>query len=463
MQQGHPIKDTGRAGDRPSDPLRWLLKVEPGEGGRLAWSCGYFFCLLGGYYILRPFRDEMGAAGGVDNLKWLYLGTLGSMMVASFLFAGLTTRFPRGRFIPFVYRFFAINLLIFFALLKLMPAAGQVHLGRVIFVWTSVYNLFVVSVFWSFMADVFTNPQGKRLFGFIAMGGTLGHICGSYVAEHYAQELGAVNLLLITVVLLEAACFCVGRLNAIARRRAEVGGVAAVPRSPDSSGPPAGDGDRGDRPIEGGPFAGLGLVLRSPYLLGIALFMLFYTVTSTFLYITRLEVGLLWSDDPDARVAFYARINLWTGVLTMLGQIFLTSRLMGRLGVGLTLGILPAITFVGFAILGTSFVRPELLATVWVLMLFETIRRAGNFAFSRPAREVLYTVVGRQEKYKAKNLIDTFVYRAGDQVGVWAHAGLSIFLGAAAIAFAVVPLAAVWFALALALGGRQRSLAAGNR
>ncbi len=459
MQQGHSTKDTGRAGDRPSDPLRRLLKVEPSEGGSLAWSCAYFFCVLGGYYILRPFRDEMGAAGGVDNLKWLYLGTLGSMVVASFLFAGLTTRFPRGSFIPYVYRFFAINLLIFFALLKLMPAAGQVPLGRVIFVWTSVYNLFVVSVFWSFMADVFTNPQGKRLFGFIAMGGTFGHICGSYVAEH-SQDLGAVNLLLITVVLLEAACFCVGRLNAIARRRAD---VADGPRSPDSSLPSTGDEGRGDRPIEGGPFAGLALVLRSPYLLGIVLFMLCYTVTSTFLYITRLEVGLLWSDDPDARVAFYARINLWTGVLTMLGQIFLTSRLIGRLGVGLTLGILPAITLVGFAILGTSFVHPELLATVWVLMLFETIRRAGNFAFSRPAREVLYTVVGRQEKYKAKNLIDTFVYRAGDQVGVWAHGGLSIFLGAAAIAFAMVPLAAVWFAVAIRLGRRQRSLAAGNR
>ncbi len=459
MQQGRPIKDTDRAGHRPSDPLRRLLNAEPGEGGSLAWSSAYFFCLLGGYYILRPFRDEMGAAGGVGNLKWLYLGTLGSMVVASFLFAGLTTKFPRGSFIPYVYRFFAINLLIFFALLKLMPAASQVHLGRVIFVWTSVYNLFVVSVFWSFMADVFTNPQGKRLFGFIAMGGTFGHICGSYVA-HYAQDLGAVNLLLITVVLLEAACFCVGRLNASARRRAD---VADVPRSPDSSLVSPGDRGRGDRPIEGGPFAGLGLVLRSPYLLGISLFMLCYTVTSTFLYITRLEVGLLWSDDRDARVAFYARINLWTGVLTMLGQIFLTSRLIGRLGVGLTLGILPAITLVGFAILGTSLVNPELLATVWVLMLFETIRRAGNFAFSRPAREVLYTVVGRQEKYKAKNLIDTFVYRAGDQVGVWAHAGLSIFLGAAAIAFAVVPLAAVWFAVALALGGRQRSLAAGNR
>ncbi|MHC4711402.1 MAG: MFS transporter, partial [Planctomycetota bacterium] len=182
---------------------RWF-KVQPGELGALAWSCAYFFCLLAAYYILRPQREAMAAAGGVRNLKWLYLGTLTAMLISSLIFAAVTTRYSRGKFIPYVYRFFMANLLIFYALLLALPETSHVALGRVFFVWVSVFSLFVVSVFWSFMADIFTNPQGKRLFAVIAMGGTLGQIFGSFVSTRYAEQVGAVHLLLVSVVLLEA-------------------------------------------------------------------------------------------------------------------------------------------------------------------------------------------------------------------------------------------------------------------
>jgi AAA family ATP:ADP antiporter len=413
----------------------------------LAWSCAYFFCLLAAYYILRPQREAMAAAGGVRNLKWLYLGTLTAMLISSLVFAAITTRCSRGKFIPYVYRFFMANLLVFYGLFLALPESSQVGLGRIFFVWVSVFSLFVVSVFWSFMADIFTNPQGKRLFAFVAVGGTLGQICGSFISTRYAQQVGAVHLLLISAVLLEAACWCVYRLNAVARPLSTAAGPAP----------------RAEAPVGGGAFDGLKRVARSPYLLGICLFILCYTITSTFLYFTKIEIGTRQAADADGRVAFFANIDFYTGVLTVLAQVFLTSRLIARFGVGVTLGVLPLITLAGFALLGLGFVRPEALNVVAVLVAFEAVRRAGNFAISRPAREVLYTVLPREDKYKSKNVIDTFVYRGGDQVGAWTYDGLlALGLTSAAICFTIVPVAAGWFVVALLLGRRQRALAGAN-
>ncbi len=422
-----------------------LFKIEPDEIAALVWSCAYFFCLLCGYYILRPLREAMAAAGDVRNLKWLYLGTLTSMLVASVVFAAITTRYPRRTFIPIAYRFFAVNLLIFFVALTMLPESSQVHLGRVFFVWVSVFNLFVVSVFWSFMADLFTNAQGRRLFAFIAVGGTLGQICGSLVARHLAEPLGAVNLLLVTVVLLECACRVVNVLN----RQ-----TPAIPLPAPSANPQ-------QAPVGGGALAGLKRVFSSPYLTGIAIFIVCYTISSTFLYVTKIQVGTQHTTDQDGRVAFFANIDFWTGVATVLAQVFLTSRLIARLGVGPTLGVLPLITLIGFGLLGVAFWRPGTLDIVWVLVAFEATRRAGNYAISRPAREVLFTVVPREDKYKAKNVIDTFVYRAGDQIGIWVADGLmALQWTAAALCFTMVPWAAGWLAVGLVLGRRQRELAA---
>ncbi len=435
--------DEGQVAGSPRSPATRLLGVERGELGVLALSTAYFFCLLSGYYIMRPFRDAMGAAGGVDQLKWLYLGTLGSMLVASAAFGAVAARWGRGAFIPWVYRFFILNIAVFFVLLRSVEdGPARVWLGRVFFVWVSVFNLFVVSVFWSFMADVFTSPQGKRLFGVIAVGGTLGQIGGSFGASRFAEAVGAVNLLVVSALLLEAACWCAHALNAIAEARRAPAARAAAP-------------------IGGGALAGARRLLESPYLAGIALFVFCYTITSTFLNVTKLDVGSRAAAGEDARVRFFAAIDFWTGVATIAAQVLLTGRLMSRFGVGLTLAVLPGVTLAGFLALSASFARPDWLSVVVALTVFEALRRASNYAVSRPAREVLYTVVGRQDKYKSKNFIDTFVYRAGDQVGVWAYAGLAALeAGGAVIAIAATPVAAGWLVLAGALGRRQRELSA---
>ncbi len=432
----------------PAKPFssRWF-KVEPGEIAALAWSCAYFFCLMSGYYILRAFRDAWGAASGARNLPWLYLATAASMLVASIVFAAIMTKLSRRRFIPYAYRFFIVNLLLFLVLFKVTPDDSQIWLGRTYFVWVSVFNLFVVSVFWSFMADVFTNVQGKRLFAIIAVGGTFGQICGSLIAGQLAGRVGGTeNLLLLSMAFLEAACWCVYRLNAIAVARGTGAGTDAAPR--------------GDEAIGGGPLDGLVRIARSPYLAGIALFILCYTMTSTFLYATKIMIAVQETADQVTRIAFFARIDFWTGIVTIFAQLFLTSRLMARFGVGPTLAVLPAVTLLGFALLGIGLARPEWLPAVVLLTAFEAVRRASNYAVSRPAREVLYTVVARQDKYKTKNVIDTFVYRSGDQVGIWAHAGLlALGLTLPGVCLAVIPFAAGWLLLALVLGRKQRVLA----
>ncbi len=436
---------TSRASvSRPSPWWSRLLPVEPGEWSALLWSCAYFFCLLSGYYILRPVRDAFGAAEGAGRLKWLYLASAGSMLVSGIAFGAIAARLPRRRFIPIAYRFFALNIVIFFVLFRVLPDAAVVHAERAYYIWVAVFNLFMVSVFWSFMADVFTNSQGRRLFGFIAVGGTLGQVCGSLTQVHLAERVGADSLLLVTAVLLEAACLCVRRLDAIAARG---GGVPVRPAA--------------EVPLGGGALAGLRHIIRSPYLLGISLFILCYTISSTFLYFTKVQITAERSADPDARVAFLAGIDSWTGVLTILAQVFLTSRVIARLGVGLTLGVLPVVTLIGCSLLAERILQGGAATAATVLVAFEAVRRASNYAFSRPAREVLFTVIPTEDKYKAKNLIDTFVYRTGDVVGAWGFAWLlaAAWTTGAAILL-MVPLSAAWLVLALLLGRRQRALAA---
>ena len=405
-----------------------LVAVERGEFKAALLSAAYFFFVLCSYYVLRPIRDEMGVAGGVDNLPWLFTGTLVVMLVANPLFAAVVARYPVRRFIPLTYRFFGLNLLVFWAVLTLAGDAADVWVGRAFFVWLSVFNLFVVSVFWAFMADNWNTARAKRLFGFIAVGGTLGAIVGAGVTALLAAAAGPTNLLLVSVVLLEAAVQCARRF-----RGSDAPAAAAL--------------DQG--PIGGGVFAGIAHVARSPYLLGICAYMLLYTVAATVLYFQQAEIAASQFDDRIARTQFFAGIDLAVNVLTVVVQVFLTARVIAWFGVGATLAFLPALFVVGFIGLGTW-------PTVAVLVAFQVLRRAGNFALARPARETLYTVVSREDKYKAKNLIDTFVYRAGDQVGAWGYAALTATgLGLAGIAFAAAPLAALWVAVAVWLGRAQ--------
>jgi ATP:ADP antiporter, AAA family len=420
--------------------LRRLVQVEPRESRALAWSFAYFFCLLCGYYILRPLRDEMGIAGGVQQLQWVFTGTFVAMLVAVPIFGAVAARFPRRRFLPWVYYFFITNILLFYVLFH--SDLGQVQVARAFFIWTSVFNLFVVSVFWSFMVDLYTNAQARRLFGVIAAGGSAGAIVGPSLTALLAAPLGPVNLLLISALLLAMAVVCIHRLVH----------WADSSHATTSASPPSSEPTGADEPMGGGVFAGIKLALRTPYLLGICLFIWLYTTLSTFLYFEQAHIVAAAFTDPAKRTTLFAAIDLAVNVLTILTQVFLTGRIMTWLGLPMTLALIPVLMACGFIGLGFA-------PMLTVLVAFQVIRRAGNYAIARPAREVLFTVVGREAKYKAKNFIDTVVYRGGDAVSGWVFVGLKgLGLGLSAIAFIAVPIAVAWIAVGYLLGKKQEVL-----
>ena len=443
--------------------LSRIVSLRPGEGRHVAWAWLYLFAVFTAYYVIRPIRDEAGVAGGVANLSWLFTGTLLAMMAVNPPFAALVAKLPRSRFIGVTYRFFMLNLLVFLVLFRTITGDGNVWVGRAFFIWTSVFNLFVVSVFWSFMADLFTNEQGKRLFGFIAAAATVGGIVGSLVTASAVESLGVPALLLVAALLLELGVFASRRLGAIRGPRdadaASWGGVVpqlATPARRDAPhpSPPGAAGEA--RAIGGGVLSGVTHALGSPYLLNICLYMLLYTILSTFLYFQQAAIVDASFASRAARTVFFARVDLLVNVMTLGAQIFVTGRVTRRLGVATTLTFVPALTAVGFLWLGLA-------PTVAVVVGFLVLRRSGNFAFARPSREVLFTVVSREDKYKAKNFIDTVVYRLGDQVGAWASSLVAMAgLGTGAIAWAAVPLALAWVANAWWLGRRQDTLAGGR-
>lgn len=402
-----------------------FAQLEPGEGRAVAWSFCYFFFLLAGYYVLRPLRDEMGIAGGVRNLPWLFTATFVVMLIAVPIYGAVVARLPRRRFVPLVYHFFVANLAIFWVLL----AAGVEPqlVARVFFVWISVFNLFVVSVFWSFVSDLFRSDQGKRLFGLIAAGGSLGALAGPTLTVWLAKPLGPVNLLVVAAVLLELAVLCASRLERAAGAFTQ--GVDGTPKA--------------EATIGGGWLAGLTLLLRSPYLGGIALWVTLLSLAGTILYLMQAGIVAAASVDPAERTRIFATIDLAAGILTILIQFVATGRFITRLGVGVALAFLPFVFAAGFGVLA---IAPVLLVVVG----FQAIQRTANFGVSNPAREVLFTVAAREEKYKAKNVIDIVVFRGADAVSSWLPGILG--LAAWALAAAMVPVALVWAILALWLG-----------
>jgi AAA family ATP:ADP antiporter len=369
----------------------------------------------------------------------------------------------RRRFLPIAYRFMIANLIIFFLLMRTLPPAQNVWVGRVFFVWVSVFNLFVVSVFWSFMTDVFRTDQAKRLFGFIAVGGTLGAICGGQVTASLVRPIGTASLLFVSAAALEAAAWCVRFFPAEFRGRHQDATAdkskaneeladAEVSQESSENLSPAGEADA-EKPIGGGIISGISHVFRSPYLLGICGFILLHTITATLVYFQQADLTAHQFADRAARTAFFARLDQAVNILTIVVQVFLTGRLLKWLGVGLTLAVLPLINIIGFTTMG-------MLPIISLLAVFQTLRRAGDYAVARPSREVLFTVLRREDKYKAKNFIDTFVYRAGDQIGAWSYPLLIwLGLGFTGISFVAAPLAATWCALSLWLGRKQVAMA----
>ncbi|MCJ2013931.1 NTP/NDP exchange transporter [Methylobacterium sp. J-076] len=417
-------------------PLARLIDIRPGEGPALAWSWAYIFSILAAYYVLRPIRDQMGVAGGIENLPWLFTATLVGMLALNVPFAWLVKRLPRARFVPLTYRFFALNIVGFAAALFLAPPEWDVWIGRVFFIWLSIFNLFVVSIFWATIVDVFSNEQGRRLFGFIAAGATLGAIAGSATTAVLARNVPTWGLMLCAVVLLEAAVVSMRGLARLAQQLHEVPGGGN-------------EGTTRDTAIGGSIWSGITRTLASPYLLNIALFLLLFSITSTFLYFEQAGIAKRSFPDRQSQTAFFASVDLAVNVLTLGVQLFLTGRIVGRIGVAATLALLPAFSILGFAALAFA-------PTIAVIVAFQVLRRAGNFAIARPIREVLFTVVPREDRYKAKSFIDTVVYRLGDQAGAWSFTGLgALGLGVAGVSVVAVPLSVLWFFNSLWLGRAQ--------
>ena len=407
-----------------------VMLLEPGEVRPLLISGLYFFLLLLSYYLLRPTREAFGVARGADSLPWLMTGTLGVMLLVNPAFAVLVSRLPRRRFIPAAYRFFEVNAVLFALALVLFPGAG-LWLGYAFYIWLSVFNLFVVSVFWAFMADGFSEAQGKRLFGMIALGGTLGAIAGAWLAGTLAVGLqtwigrprfGPPTLILLSAVVLEGAVKCVQALADTFTMGHEAGGE----REP---GP--------------GPLEGLRRLGVSPYLRLIAVYLLLFTIASTLLYLTQGKIVAAAFKDQASRTAAFARLDLWTNLLTLGVQLFFTGRLIRGAGIPAVLLVLPALTLLGFTALAVW----PMFAT---LAAVQVARRGVHYAIDRPAREILYIPLDADDKYKAKPFIDTFVYRGGDLLGVWMPTAID-FLGIAAAPVAL-GVSALWLGIGAWLG-----------
>ncbi len=381
-------------------------------------ATAYGFCILFAYYILRPVRDEISAADR-GNLQVLWTAVFLVMLLAVPLYSAV---------VPLANRFFAANLIAFFAALTLLPESARPWIDRVFYVWTSVFALFVVTVFWGFVADLFRSEQGERLFGFIAVGSSLGGIAGSAATATLAPHLPVFLLLLLAVLPLEAAAWLARSLDRRASRAPDT-----LNREPEAR-------------VGGSAWSGIVPVFRSPLLRRIALWVALMTFASTVLYFVQAHLLGEAIADRALRREFLARVDLAVNTITIATQALLTARILNRIGIGLTLAVLPAVAAVGFVALGAW---PLLAVLVAVRVLYDSSRHA----LAKPAREVLFTLVGREQRYKSKAFIDAAVYRGGDLVSGWIYAGLAaIGLSAGAIALVAVPVAGVWAAIALQLG-----------
>ncbi len=412
--------------------LRRLTGLAPGEGPTAVLAAVLFFCLMAAYFILKPLRDEMGIAGGVEKLPHLYLYTLTAMLVAAPAFGWLSRGRRREVFVPATFHVFAANLVVFLVLLGLRPASEPV-VGPVFYVWVSVFNLFTLSLFWGYMADGFGVARSRRVFGVVAVGGTVGALAGSSLTAALVSTVGRLPLLLISAGCLEVAVVLV---LALSRRFAAMAPVALV----------------ADRPHHD-VLTGIKQTARSPYLLAISAFLVLYSLTSTFVYFEQAALVAAAERSRVGRAELLAAIELWVQGVTLVLQIFGTGRIVTRLGVGLTLALLPVLTGLGFLALALA-------PILGVLIGFQVVRKAANYALVKPARESLYAPLGADEKYRAKSFIDTFVYRGGDAAGAAFFGRLqALGLGHGGAAAVGTALAALWTLVALHLGRRHASLA----
>jgi AAA family ATP:ADP antiporter len=408
-----------------------FLGIRRGEAAAVAWSFVYFFSLLSAYYMLRSVREAMAIMGGTHNIPWLFTGTFVVMMLATPVFGWVASRYPRKVFLPWVYYFFIINILIFFAAFTYALQSGResVWIARAFFVWLSVFNLFVVSVFWSFMADIYSKEQGRRLFGVISAGGSTGALLGPIVTSILVVPIGFQNLLPVSALLLLFAVYCVSHLRRWAEQSPSE--THAVPLD-------------ARNPIGGSALSGIRQVFTSPYLGAIAVGGALASLmgTATYIYMAKLMSETFATTDKQTQV--FALLDALINGLAFIGQLIVVKRVVQRFGIGVSLSILPIVSVVGFALLALN---PVFI----VIAALQVARRSLTFGIAKPTSDMLYTVVSPEEKYKAKNFNETALYRAGDLVGAWA-VRMMAGLGLSGISLACIPLAAIWTAIAFWIG-----------
>lgn len=411
--------------------LARVVESRPAERAALVWSFVYFFAVLCAYYVIRPVRDEMGVTVGSDGLERLFIIVFFVMLAAVPVFGWVASRFPRRQIVPVIYGFFVVNLLLFW--LVLSRGGYGTGVASAFFVWASVFNLFVVSLFWSTMSAIYSSEQAKRLYGFIAAGGSAGAMAGPFLTQSLVKVVGPTNLLLVSAVVLGLAIVAAERL-----RHSAAGQETA---QADSAGHPATLKE---------VFSGAARVWQSPYLFQIALWVLLANLVSTFFYFEQARiVGASFTDRAD-RVQLFARMDLAVSISTILLQLFVTPRFMAKAGVGMSVAVVAIVACIGLVGLAIA-------PVLWVIVAVVVAERAVGFSISNPAKRVLYTVVEPDDKYKAQNFNDTVVYRGGDAISGWLFNSVakSLGVGTASVALMTLPFALAWAWVSFTLGRMQ--------
>ena len=407
-----------------------LLGIQRSELVAVGWSFIYFFCLLSAYYMLRSVREAMAIVSGVQNIPWLFTGTFTVMLLAAPVFGWITSRYPRKQFIPWVYYFFIANILFFYAAFVYAQSnnLSQVWVSRAFFVWLSVFNLFVVSVFWSFMADVYNKEQSRRLFGVISAGGSAGALLGPLLTSALVVPIGFQNLLPLSALLLSFGVYCVFRLRGWVRQSHR-----------DDA-----DSVESGKAIGGSALAGMKLVLTSPFYGAIATALLCASFLGVATYMYMAEIVSLTFGSTDEQTRVFALLDALTNAIALIGQLILVKHAVRRFGVGTTLAILPVVSVAAFSLLALN---PVFI----VIAALQVVRRSITFGLTKPTNDMLYAVVSPEAKYKAKNFIETAVYRGSDLVSTWTIRAMSG-LGVSGVALICVPIALIWTALAFHIG-----------
>lgn len=403
----------------------------------VAWSFAYFFCILSAYFLLRPVRDAMAIVSGVLTIPALFTGTFAVMVLVTPAFGWIASRFPRKQFLPWVYYFFVSNILIFFGIFTYTENAGidQLWVSRAFFVWLSVFNLFVVTVFWSFMADIWSKEQSRRLFGVISAGGSTGALLGPIAASMLVVPIGFRNLLPISALILLLGVVCIYRLRHWVRTLDSNEGVKSIEST---------------SAIGGHALEGIRAIFTKPYFGAIAcmLIMANFVGVATYTFLADL-VGKAYAT-TDQQIQVFGWIDGTINFLSFIGQLLLVKHSVKKLGIGVTLALLPVVSAVGFALLALDPVFA-------VMAVLQIVRRTLTFSFAKPASDMLYAVVSPEEKYKVKNFIDTAVYRTGDLVAVWCIRWISG-IGMSGVALVCVPIAIVWAGVAMWIGREYQRL-----